>query len=159
MRSAPLIEQVDRALLTSGLPAEALTIELTESVLMDDVDATADVLAALARRGIRIAIDDFGTGYSSLAYLQRLPLHELKIDRAFVCGIGVDGHSEAIIETVLAMAGTLGMETVAEGVETAEQAAFLAKLGCDAIQGYWLARPMPVAEFPRWLAAAPAYST
>ncbi|NDV13275.1 EAL domain-containing protein [Crenobacter caeni] len=158
LRSAPLIEQVDRALLASALPAEALTIELTESVLMDDVDATADVLLALARRGVRVSIDDFGTGYSSLAYLQRLPLHELKIDRAFVSGIGIDGHSEAIIETVLAMAGTLGMETVAEGVETAAQAAFLAKLGCDAIQGYWLARPMPVAEFPRWLAAAPAYS-
>jgi EAL domain-containing protein (putative c-di-GMP-specific phosphodiesterase class I) len=136
-----LLEDVRTALGVSGLPAGSLVLEITEGAMMhDDVTAMAklDQLRAL---GVRIAVDDFGTGYSSLSYLRRLPLDILKIDRAFVTAIGSEG-GESMLETIVSLAHALKLRTVAEGVETADQAEVLARLGCDLAQGYHLARPV-----------------
>ena len=113
---------------------------------MENLTTAADKLARLRAAGVRFALDDFGTGYSSLAYLQELPLDYVKVDRSFVQRIGDGGTGEGIIEAVLAMAGHLGLEVIAEGVETEAQADFLRSRGCDAGQGFLWARPLPPAE-------------
>ena len=108
------------------------------------------------QRGVRFALDDFGTGYSSLAYLKKLPLDPLKIDKTFVDEVLSDPHSAAIVRTTVSLAGNLGLNVVAEGVETEAQMAFLSALGCAAFQGYLLSRPLPVEQLPHCIAATPA---
>ena len=134
------------ALQESGLPPDALELEITESVIMNVGDAI-DVLKRLRELGVRLAVDDFGTGYSSLAYLKLLPINTLKIDRSFVIGIGDNQGDESIVQAVIEMAHSLGLTTVAEGVETELQLAFLIHAGCDEIQGYFFGKPQSSEEF------------
>jgi diguanylate cyclase (GGDEF)-like protein len=136
---------VTRAFATAGAELGDLTIEVTESAVLSDIEATVTQLEAVRALGARVSLDDFGTGYSSLAYLQRLPADELKIDRSFVSAIADDSVSAAIVASVLDLAHAVGLEVVAEGVETAEQLELLRNLGCDHAQGYHLARPAPPA--------------
>lgn len=155
-----LPDTIARILADTGVPADRLELELTESMLMANAGRAASTLDALQRMGVRMAIDDFGTGYSSLAYLRRLPIHTVKIDKAFVDGTGEDGEDRAITAAIIAMAHSLGLNVVAEGVETDTQLAFLRGQGCDEAQGYRLARPMDAAaclEFlRRWPGRAAA---
>jgi EAL domain-containing protein (putative c-di-GMP-specific phosphodiesterase class I) len=132
-----------------------LVLEITEDVLMTDPQRAHDVLVRLRALGVGIAIDDYGTGYSSLKYLRTLPVTELKLDRAFVHGLARDPRDEAIVRTTVDLAHSLGIAMVAEGVETAEDWACLARLGCDVAQGYYLSRPIPAAELARWVAGRP----
>jgi EAL domain-containing protein (putative c-di-GMP-specific phosphodiesterase class I) len=133
-----------------------LTIEMTESVFVDDLDAIRDVLKRLRALGVRIAVDDFGTGYSSLAYLKHLPLDALKIDRNFIEGLGTDPCDEAIVTSALSLSRVLGLFAVAEGVETLEQLAVLRTLGCDAAQGFYFSEPVTDAELAA-LVARPSW--
>ena len=146
-----LTGQVTAALRASGLDPAALELEVTESTIMREPDKATAALSALRKIGVKLAIDDFGTGYSSLAYLKRLPLDRLKIDRSFVQDIGHDKSDEAICRAVIGLARSLGLETVAEGIERADQADFLRREGCDIGQGYLLSRPLPADEFARLL--------
>jgi len=130
-----------------GLGTDRLELELTESMVVRNSHQVMATLASLRSLGIDLAMDDFGTGHSSLAQLQRLPLARLKIDIAFVRDIGVNRASEEIIRATIAIARTLGLETVAEGVELTEQADFLREAGCDVAQGYLYSRPLPAAAF------------
>ena len=127
-------------------PAEQLTLEVTENVLVDDVEAASEVPTALKALGVRLAVDDFGTGYSSLSYIERFPFDIVKIDQSFVNGLGSTGGGLAITAAVVLMARSLGLVTVAEGVETKGQTAVLQSLGCDWGQGYHFARPLPPDE-------------
>jgi diguanylate cyclase (GGDEF)-like protein/PAS domain S-box-containing protein len=137
-----LDEVIERALEAAGLPAERLELEITESVLMDNPEAAAAALRRLRARGMRIAIDDFGTGFSSLGYLARLPIDKLKIDRVFVSRLASGAPDQAVVRTIVALGMSLGMEVVAEGVETEEQRMILSALGCARAQGYLFARPL-----------------
>ncbi|WP_299341402.1 EAL domain-containing protein [uncultured Pseudoxanthomonas sp.] len=144
---------IDEVLRSTGVPAHCLELEVTESVLMEDADVAVAQLARLRARGLHMAIDDFGTGYSSMAYLKRLPIDKLKIDMAFTQAVPGDG--EAIATAILAMAHTLGLSVVAEGVETPAQREFFRQAGCQQLQGYLIGRAVPADEFAaRWLAAA-----
>ena len=134
----------------SNVSSDKIVLELTESRLMEDVTSSLEVLTRLSLKGYRLSIDDFGTGYSSLEQLQRIPFGELKIDRSFVNGAAHDEASRAIVESSIALAKSLNMKTVAEGVETQEDWNLLAELGCDLVQGYFVAKPMPVVEFNHW---------
>jgi EAL domain-containing protein (putative c-di-GMP-specific phosphodiesterase class I) len=126
----------------TGLPACALTLEITESVVMRDPERAIDLLRPLRALGVRLAIDDFGTGFSSLAYLQRLPANQLKIDKVFIDALGVSAEGSAIVRAVAELARTLNMQTVAEGIETRQQHRILQALSCDLGQGYHFARPL-----------------
>jgi diguanylate cyclase (GGDEF)-like protein/PAS domain S-box-containing protein len=137
---------VGRTLETTGIDASGLELELTESVIMENAEQTASTLQAIRELGIAVAVDDFGTGYSSLAYLKRLPINTLKIDKAFIADLTIDPDDEAITTTVITMAHSLGLNVIAEGVETEAQMQFLRAHACDEIQGYWLARPMDETE-------------
>jgi len=130
----------------TGALAESLCLELTESVFMEDVDYFARTLNSLKTLGVRLAIDDFGTGYSSLSYLKRFPVDAVKVDRAFVDGLGTELHDSALVAAIIAMADALGLAVTAEGVETQDQLASLRNLQCQQAQGFFLARPMPAAE-------------
>ncbi|MEV7093350.1 EAL domain-containing protein [Amycolatopsis sp. NPDC051045] len=141
-----LVPAVEDALASTGLPAGALCLEVTESALMRDQEAAAEVLASLRSLGVLLAIDDFGTGYSSLAQLRRLTLDTLKIDRSFITGIAESRDAEAIVTSIIAMAHAVDLTVIAEGVESAEQLELLRALGCDQAQGYHLGRPVPAAE-------------
>jgi diguanylate cyclase (GGDEF)-like protein len=141
-RQPDLPALVERILREEGLPPEALELELTESAAMSNPQHAVSVMDALRRRGIRMAIDDFGTGYSSLAYLKRFKAHKLKIDQSFVRDILSDPEDRAIVSAIVHMARTLGMRTIAEGVESGEQLAYLREQGCDEIQGYYHSRPL-----------------
>ncbi|MDB5856217.1 MAG: hypothetical protein JWR22_4258 [Herminiimonas sp.] len=136
---------VDAALAANDIPASLLELELTESSLMANTERTTNTLKSLTSRGVQISIDDFGTGYSSLAYLRRFPISKLKIDIAFVCNITTNADDAAIALTIIRMAHTLKLEVIAEGVETAEQLAYLRHHRCDQIQGFYFSRPLPVA--------------
>src|SRR3954462_12072587 len=137
-----IVEQVRAALAASGLEPHRLVLEITETVLMHDRDAAAATLWQLKGLGVRIAIDDFGTGYSSLAYLRRFPIDMLKVAREFVDGLGRDAHDDVITHAIVELANTLGLLTVAEGIETEQQSETLAALGCDIAQGYLFSRPI-----------------
>jgi len=143
---------VRRALDQAGLPAERLEVEVTESLFMDASPMALNNLHALRQMGVRIALDDFGTGYSSLAYLRRFPFDTLKIDRAFVRELMTRHDARAIVKTILELAQTLGMSTIAEGVEEPPQLELLREAGCGSIQGFMIARPMPRGDFLRLLA-------
>ncbi|KRB30510.1 bifunctional diguanylate cyclase/phosphodiesterase [Acidovorax sp. Root70] len=141
------LERVMDILREEGLPAHQLEIELTETVLMENMEAGAHTLHRLSQLGIHLAIDDFGTGYSSLSYLRQLPMRRLKIDRSFVKDLPGQEHSRTIVTAIVALAHGLGLQVTAEGVETQEQADYLVLQGCDVLQGYVFARPMPAPQF------------
>jgi diguanylate cyclase len=144
-----LAANVAAALSDSGLPPECLALEITESVLMHDLEVAIVRLQELKGLGVHLAIDDFGTGYSSLAYLRQMPIDAVKIDKSFVDGVAGGPEESAVARTIIALAGTLHLDTVAEGVEQAEQAAALAELGCHLAQGYHFSRPVPAADMAR----------
>ncbi|HET8869526.1 MAG TPA: EAL domain-containing protein, partial [Aquabacterium sp.] len=141
------IMQVDAALAAADMPPEHLEIEITESLFMDASPIALRNLRALHKRGVRVALDDFGTGYSSLAYLRKFPFDTLKIDRAFVCELLSRPDARAIVRTIIDLARTLGMDTVAEGVEEPAQLVVLERAGCNVIQGYLIAKPVSIQEF------------
>ncbi len=155
-----LPDVLERVLRETGIPPQHLELELTESVIMANAEQTATTLRALRDLGVGLAVDDFGTGYSSLAYLKRLPLTSLKIDKEFIDDLSEDSDDAAITSTIITMAHSLGLNVVAEGVEETAQMEFLRDHACDEIQGYWLARPLDAdacARFLReWEGDAPA---
>jgi diguanylate cyclase (GGDEF)-like protein len=144
---------VQQALRDSGLRAERLIVEITETALLGSDPATAHTLDELRELGVQLVLDDFGTGFSSLSMLKERPIDGIKIDRSFVAGLPADTSSGAIVAAVVGMAHALGRSVTAEGIETSEQLAFLQALGCDFAQGYLVGRPMPFAELDAWLAA------
>ena len=146
-----LIASVAGTLADSGLPAGALTLEITETALMRNAEETAARLARLKELGVRIAIDDFGTGYSSLAYLQRFPVDALKIDRSFVSGMDSDAEGETLVRTLVSLGKSLAIETVAEGIERSDELSVLREESCDSGQGFLFARPLSVSDCERFL--------
>ena len=151
--SESLLTDITDAMTEFGVAACDIEVELTESVLMLDPERAMHVLNSLFNLGVRISIDDFGTGYSSLSYLKRFPARTVKIDRSFIGGLPADEDDAAITEAVIAMAHSLRLKVVAEGVETEDQLATLRRLGCDEAQGYLIARPMTADAMARWMAA------
>ena len=145
-QSTELVATVRDAVEESGLDPRLLTIEITESVLIADIDAAAAKLTELSAIGVSIALDDFGTGYSSLSYLQRLPFDILKIDKSFIDHVTTEAHDLALVRTINRLGHDLGLHTLVEGIETAEQADVVAALGCDFAQGYFFGRPVPVEQ-------------
>jgi EAL domain-containing protein (putative c-di-GMP-specific phosphodiesterase class I) len=141
-----LYAQVAAVVEEFALPAGALEIELTESVIMDSTERAIETMRRIAELGVGLSLDDFGTGYSSLAYLKRLPLHRLKIDRSFVQDLGHDLEDAAICDSIIGLGHLLGLRTVAEGVETEQQRDWLHTRGCDELQGFLLGRPLPFEE-------------
>jgi diguanylate cyclase (GGDEF)-like protein/PAS domain S-box-containing protein len=158
-RQPGFVTQVRAILYETGAAATQLIFEVTEGLLVENMDDTIARMRQLSALGIRLSIDDFGTGYSSLAYLKRMPLYEIKIDKSFIRDTPGDANGTAIVQSILAMAGHLGLRVVAEGVETREQAAFLAANGAPGMQGYLFARPMPMPDLIAWLNdhSAPAF--
>ena len=158
-READFISRIESLIARVGIAAFSLELELTESVLVDDLEATLEKMAQLRSHGVRFALDDFGTGYSSLAYLKRLPIDVLKIDRSFTMDIDAPEHSgqgkrpAVLIDAIVAMAHQLDLRVLAEGVETLAQQERLLRSGCDLFQGYRFSRPLPEAEFRAWAAA------
>jgi len=155
--SNDLAAQVRRLLDQHDLDASALTLELTESAIMSDPFRAVVVLGQLRRMGVRLSIDDFGTGYSSLAYLKRLPVTEIKIDRTFVSNVTADEDDAAIVLSTIQLAQSLRLDVVAEGVETAATYDALAAFGCRRLQGYYVARPLPASQLERWLRDRPVF--
>ncbi len=149
-----LLESIDRALQEAGLSPQDLELEVTESAAMQNLDLTIQALRAARERGIRLAIDDFGTGHSSLTYLKKFPIHVLKIDREFVRDVARVPADRSIVGAVIQTAHSLGLSTVAEGVETKDQLATLRELGCDVVQGYLIGRPAPLDEVPAFFSGA-----
>ena len=147
LRDDSLIQLIRSALLESGLPPASLELEITESMVMSDVEKSAEILGRIKKLGVRIAMDDFGTGYSSLSYLKRLPIDRLKIDQSFIHEVTTDSSDAALTRAIIALAHNLGIPVVAEGVETREQRDFLVQAGCDEAQGYFYGRPVQAAEF------------
>jgi EAL domain-containing protein (putative c-di-GMP-specific phosphodiesterase class I) len=147
------VEKLWKTLKHTGADAFKLKLELTESLVMHNVRETIEKMEALRLFGIRFSMDDFGTGYSSLSYLKRLPLTQLKIDQSFVRDIILDPSDVAIVQTIIGMANNLGLNVIAEGVETEEQRSCLERLGCNAYQGYLFSRPVPLPEFETLLSS------
>lgn len=153
---AGFISHLDSTLQRAGLAAERLEVELTERIFMEDAAAAIAILTRLREMGVGVAIDDFGTGFSSLAYLRALPANKVKIDRTFVSAVATNPHDAAIVRGIISMAHHMGLEVVAEGVETEEQWRCLMDLGCDTFQGYLLARPMPLDQLRQFIAGLEA---
>ena len=151
-KSGQLVQHVTSALASSGLPAQRLELEITESVLLGNSADTIAALHALRRLGLRISMDDFGTGYSSLNYLRSFPLDKIKIDQCFVRDLGSTEGSRFIVRTIIGLAKSLKMTTTAEGVETEEQLAWLRSEGCTEVQGYLFSLPRPASEVSGLLA-------
>jgi len=145
--SAGLPEHVGKLLEETGLPSRLLELEITESIIMKHADAVISVLKELRALGINLAIDDFGTGYSSLSYLRHFPINTLKIDRSFIPDITTHPGDAAVITSIISLAQKLRLIVVAEGVETAEQQAFLLSQGCDLVQGNHISKPLSATEF------------
>jgi diguanylate cyclase (GGDEF)-like protein len=155
LQDADLVHEVSRLLRRHDVPAARLTLEVTEgSVMADPARATA-LLHQLRDLGVRLSVDDFGTGYSSLSYLKRLPVHEVKIDRSFVTGLATQGDDVAIVRAIVDLGRRLGLDVVAEGVEDQQTWDLLTSMGCDLVQGWHLARAMPVGELLPWLQTGP----
>lgn len=150
-RLPDFIERLDRALADSGVPPTQLSLEITESLLMDDLEATRATLAQLRERGIDVAVDDFGVGYSSLAYLRTLPVRSVKIDRSFLLGVPNEPESVAVINAIIALGRDLRLQVIAEGIETEAQHEFLVARGVIVGQGFRIARPMTAAALEEWL--------
>jgi len=147
MRDDNLIRLIRRTLEETGLPATRLELEITESMVMSDINRSVEILKAIRALGVRIAMDDFGTGYSSLSYLKRFPIDRLKIDQSFVRDVTTDASDAALTRTIITLAHNLGIRVLAEGVETGEQRAFLIEAGCDEAQGYFYGKPVTAGEF------------
>jgi len=152
LRRCDFPAMVERVLAQTGLPPALLELEITEGIMLVGEDSL-ELMQRLAALGVKLAIDDFGTGYSSLAYLRRLPIDTVKIDQSFVRGMLTTFDDRAVVEAIVTLGHTLGLSVVAEGVETAEQAAALGELGCDLLQGYHFGRPMSPARWVRWMDA------
>jgi EAL domain-containing protein (putative c-di-GMP-specific phosphodiesterase class I) len=146
-----LVKAAVNALTKAGLPPAALTVEITENLLLADSSLAAERLAQLRAVGVRVAVDDFGTGYSSLAYLRRFPVDVLKIDRSFVAPLTEGSRPAALVRSVIDLGNALDMDTVAEGVESQEQAEILSSLGCHVAQGYYFGRPQDAETVERLL--------
>jgi EAL domain-containing protein (putative c-di-GMP-specific phosphodiesterase class I) len=146
-RQADFVDQVLAVLKDTGADPRRLKLELTESMLVSNVEDIVEKMFALKAKGVAFSLDDFGTGFSSLSYLKRLPLDQLKIDQSFVREVLSDPNDAAIAKTVIALAQSLGLGVIAEGVETEAQRDFLAGSGCHAYQGYFFSRPLPVEGF------------
>jgi diguanylate cyclase (GGDEF)-like protein len=151
LQDATLPDLVARLLGQSGLPPSALTLEITESSIMEDEVGSKETLARLHELGVKLSIDDFGTGYSSLGRLRHLPIHEVKIDRSFVQQVSVDHRDRAVVRSAIQLGHALGLEVVAEGVEDQETYAYLSHEGCDVVQGYLISRPQAPDDFMAWL--------
>lgn len=150
-RSPSFVEDVARVLAITGAPSGQLKLELTESVLVEDMEATIATMTALRAYGVGFSLDDFGTGYSSLSYLKRMPLDQLKIDQSFVRDLLTDPNDAAIVDTIIGLSRSLGLEVIAEGVETAEQRDLLARAGCELYQGYFFSKALPAEELDGFL--------
>jgi diguanylate cyclase len=150
-RRLDLVDTVRRALADNGVAAKYLEIELTETAVMSDPEESVDTLERLSRMGILVSVDDFGTGYSSMTYLRRFPIDKLKIDRSFMTNVMKSADDASIVQAIISLAHGLRLKVVAEGVETADQVAFLQKLGCDQYQGYYFSRPVSAAAFEAML--------
>jgi diguanylate cyclase (GGDEF)-like protein/PAS domain S-box-containing protein len=150
-RQGDFVDRVRVALNNSGAPAERLKLELTESLVLDNIDDTIDKMHALKALGVGFSMDDFGTGYSSLAYLTRLPLDQLKIDQSFVRNLPDSANDAAVVQTIITLARSLGLAVIAEGVETEAQRQFLEQHGCPTYQGYLASKPVPLSEFEQLL--------
>jgi EAL domain-containing protein (putative c-di-GMP-specific phosphodiesterase class I) len=150
-----LLKEIDDALRQSGLPADALEIEITENIALGQEEKTLETLQTMRSKGVNLAFDDFGTGYASLSYLARYPLNRIKIDQTFVRKISAKSPPEdtAIVRSIIVMAHNLGLGVIAEGVETAAQAAFLRAEKCEELQGYFYAKPMAAADLEAFLRA------
>lgn len=153
LKRPDIVETIDGALTASGLDARYLELELTESIVMEDVEETIATLAALKARGVQLAIDDFGTGYSSLSYLKRIPIDTIKIDQSFVRDIPADADDAAIARLIIAIAHSLKLKVIAEGVENNDQLEFLHPNHCDEMQGFLFGRPVPAADLSAFLSA------
>ena len=151
LRQGGFVDLVTRTLDDAGLPPEALELEITETVLLDNTERNRRILNVLDAMGVRLSIDDFGTGYSSLSYLGRFPFDTLKIDRSFINDIAEVDEAAQLTSAIISMAEVLGLRVVAEGVETQEQLDFLSSLKCELTQGFYLAKPMPADEFERFV--------
>jgi EAL domain-containing protein (putative c-di-GMP-specific phosphodiesterase class I) len=151
LRDNGLVDALEASLRRHAIPNGVLEIEITESALMESVEANLQKLQAIRRLGVGLAIDDFGTGYSSLNYLHRFPLDKLKVDRSFVHDILDDPTDLAITRAIIGLGHTLGLKVVAEGVETVQEVDILRGADCDEFQGFFFARPMPAHELPAWL--------
>ena len=153
LRYPDLLHDVRSALGECGIEARCLVLEITESAVVEDVETSMTLLKELTDLGVRVALDDFGSEYSSLSYLMRLPVDFVKIDDSFVRGLGKDPKTRVIVEAIISLSHSLGLKAVGEGVENAEQLEYLRSIGCDLVQGYFLAKPMPTEEFGRLLEA------
>ncbi len=158
-RQDNFVDQVVRVLNTTGINPARLELELTESMFLENIDQSIAKMQSLREMGVLFALDDFGTGYSSLAYLKKLPLSQIKIDRSFVHDIAVDRNDEIIVQTIIKMGQSLGFDVIAEGVETEAQRRRLEHHGCRNFQGYLFGKPVPIADFERALAGFPASET
>jgi EAL domain-containing protein (putative c-di-GMP-specific phosphodiesterase class I) len=154
LRRRDFVEAVGSVINRAAGDGGALELEVTESLLMHDVQANMRMLLVLRGMGVRISIDDFGTGYSSLSYITRLPISSIKIDRSFVNDMGTSAEAKAIVSTIITLAHALGLRTIAEGVETEEQAQLLRSLDCDEGQGFLFGKPMPADQLVKFLQAA-----
>ena len=150
LREDDLVGRIEAALARHAIDPSQLLCEITESVAMEDIKATQRAFEGLARIGVYLSIDDFGTGYSSLSYLRQLPARQLKIDRSFVNDLAMSADARAVVDAVVRLAHALGLKVVAEGVETSEQRDILIELGCDELQGFYFARPMPADTLLAW---------
>ena len=152
-RHSGLAQTVETILEEAGLDPRTLDLEITESVLMQQEALTQELFNQLSGRGVSFSIDDFGTGYSNLSYLKRFPIDHIKIDQSFIRDITTDMDDAAIVKTIISMAHSLGIKTIAEGVETKEQYAFLLEHGCEMMQGYYFSFPIPPEAFAALLDA------
>ncbi len=158
-RQPGFVDVMEKLLRDHDIDPNRLKIELTESLVIDNVDESITRMQALKDLGVGFSMDDFGTGYSSLSYLKRLPLDQLKIDRSFVRDLAHDPNDAAIVQTIITMGRTLGLQVIAEGVESEAQLEFLADHGCHAYQGFLFSKPVPIGEFDQMVAACPAIGT
>ena len=141
-----LLETIQKELDAAAIPAENLEFEITESLMMNNIQETIETLQKMKDLGLHLSIDDFGTGYSSLSYLKQFPINKLKIDKSFVDGLPNDLDDLAIVQAIIAISHALKLTVIAEGVETAEQYKLLAQLDCNEIQGYFFAKPLPAKD-------------
>ena len=155
LADSPLAADVAAVVRETGLDPAQLTLEITESVLMRNTASSLGRLTELRETGVRLSIDDFGTGYSALSYLRTFEVDELKIDKLFIDALPHDRQGVSLVEGIVGLASTLGLTTVAEGIESAAQQAIVSSVGCDIAQGYHLARPMPLAELDQFLSLHP----
>jgi EAL domain-containing protein (putative c-di-GMP-specific phosphodiesterase class I) len=150
-RQKSFVDEVRSTVQNHNINPHLLKVELTESMLVGNVDDTIENMQSLKQIGIQISLDDFGTGYSSLQYLKRLPLDQIKIDQSFVRNIGIDKSDNTIVDTIIRMTTGFDMEVIAEGVETEAQFEFLSHHGCNKFQGYLYSKPVPIEQFQKFI--------